>query len=233
MSRAVEELLLGSIRLRMIPVLDDNFIYLLDDGEKAILIDAGDAATVLQIVRSEALTLLQVFITHDHTDHTGGCRALQEELGVLARSPGVIEREEKWLGCRCEVVSTPGHMKVHKSFYFPELNVVFTGDALINGACGRLLGGTAEQLYRSLAWVASLPDETRIFGGHDYLLENLRFAATTAFSLSAVERRLQQYKSDPMKALFATVAVERETNPFLSCCSVAEFASLRARKDRF
>ena len=118
---------------------------------------------------------------------------------------------------------------MHKSFYFPELNVVFTGDALINGACGRLLGGTAEQLYRSLAWVASLPDETRIFGGHDYLLENLRFAATTAFSLSAVERRRQQYKSDPMKALFATVAVERETNPFLSCSSVAGCRCARAK----
>ncbi len=134
MSQAVEELIIGSIRLRMIPVLDDNFVYLLDDGENAILIDAGDTATVLQIVRSEALTLLQVFITHDHTDHTEGCLALQKELGVLARSPSVIEREEEWLGCRCEVVSTPGHMKVHKSFYFPELSLVFTGDTLINGA---------------------------------------------------------------------------------------------------
>ena len=214
-------------------MLDDNYIYLLDDGEKAILIDAGEATTVLQIVRSEALTLLQVFITHDHTDHTGGCRALQEELGVLARSPSVIEREEEWLGCRCEVVSTPGHMKVHKSFYFPELSVVFTGDALINGACGRLLGGTAEQLYRSLEWVAALPGKTRVFGGHDYLLENLRFAAAEKFSLSAVERRRQQYKNDPTNALFATVEEERKTNPFLSCTSVVEFAALRMRKDCF
>ena len=233
MSRAVKELILGSIRLRIIQVLDDNFIYLLDDGKKAILIDAGEAETVLQIVQSESLSLLQVFITHDHKDHTEGCRALQEELGVLARSPSVIEREEEWLGYRCNVVSTPGHMKVCKSFYFPELSVVFTGDTLINGACGRLLGGTAEQLYHSLEWVASLPSETRIFGGHDYLLENLRFATAEAFSVSAVERRRQQYKSDPTKALFATVAEERVTNPFLSCTSVVEFAALRMRKDCF
>lgn len=233
MSRVKDELQLGCIRLRMIPVLDDNFIYLLDDGEKAILIDAGDAKPVLEIVRTESLTLLQTFITHDHADHTAGCRALQEELGVLARSSSVIERDEEWLGCRCEVVSTPGHLKVHKSFYFPELSVVFTGDALINGACGRLLGGTASELFRSLQWIASLPGKTRVFGGHDYLLENLRFATAVEFSVSAVERRRQQYKSDPMMALFATVEEERETNPFLSCASAVEFAALRARKDCF
>ena len=124
-------------------------------------------------------------------------------------------------------------MKVHKSFYFPELSLVFTGDALINGACGRLLGGTASELFRSLQWMASLPGETRVFGGHDYLLENLRFATALEFSVSAVERRRQQYKSDPMMALFATVEEERETNPFLSCASAVEFAALRTRKDCF
>ena len=72
MSRAVAEQLIGRIRLRMIPVLADNFIYLLDDGEQAVLIDAGEAAPVLEIVRAESLALLQVLITHDHADHTGG-----------------------------------------------------------------------------------------------------------------------------------------------------------------
>ena len=162
MSRAVAEQLIGRIRLRMIPVLADNFIYLLDDGEQAVLIDAGEAAPVLEIVRAESLALLQVLITHDHADHTGGCRTLQEERGVLARRPGVSARDEEWLGSRCKVVSTPGHTKVHKSFYFPELGLVFTGDALINGACGRLLGGTAEELHGSLRWLAALPDETRV-----------------------------------------------------------------------
>ena len=233
MSRAVAEQLIGRIRLRMIPVLADNFIYLLDDGEQAVLIDAGEAAPVLEIVRAESLALLQVLITHDHADHTEGCRTLQDELGVLARSPGVSERDEEWLGSRCKVVSTPGHTKVHKSFYFPELGLVFTGDALINGACGRLLGGTAEELHGSLRWLAALPDETRVFGGHDYLLENLRFAEATEFSVAAVERRRVQYGVDPMGALFATVAEERETNPFLNCASAAEFAALRAWKDCF
>jgi hydroxyacylglutathione hydrolase len=234
MRRAIEELLLGHIRLRMIPVLADNFIYLLDDGKKAVLIDASEAAPVVKMVRAESLVLLQVLITHDHADHTAGCRRLQDELGVLARSPSVIERTETWLGTSCEVLATPGHTAVHKSFYFPELDVVFTGDALINGGCGRVMvDGSAAMLYASLQQIATLPEQTRLFGGHDYLLDNLDFAQTEGVAEAPIEERRRRYATDPAEALFMTLAEERKTNPFLRCDSAEVFAQVRARKDRF
>lgn len=220
-------------RLRAVPVLQDNFVYLLEREGQAVLIDAGAAEPVVERVRAEGLHLLQVLITHDHADHTGGCLALQEALGVLARSPGVAARKESWLGTVCEVLSTPGHMAVHKSFYFPELGVVFTGDALINGGCGRVLGGIAAELFDSLGRLAMLPAETRVLGGHDYLLENLRFAESEGFCVEAVERRRLRYAIDRVGALFATVAEELESNPFLNCSSVTEFEAIRLRKDVF
>ncbi len=223
----------AGFRLRAVPVLRDNFVYLLEREGKAILIDAGAAEPVLALVRGEGLRLLQVLITHDHADHTGGCLALQEALGVLARSPGVMARGESWLGTSCEVLSTPGHTAVHKSFYFPELGVVCSGDALINGGCGRLLGGTAEELFDSLGRLAALPEETRVLGGHDYLLENLRFAAAEGVAGEAVERRRVRYAVDRGGALFATVAEEVLTNPFMSCGSAVAFAAMRLRKDGF
>jgi hydroxyacylglutathione hydrolase len=220
-------------RLRAVPVLQDNFVYLLEREGQAVLIDAGAAEPVVELVRAEGLHLLQVLITHDHADHTAGCRRLQDELGVLARSPSVIERTETWLGTSCEVLATPVHMAVHKSFYFPELGVVFTGDALINGGCGRLLGGTAMELFDSLGRLARLPAETRVLGGHDYLLENLRFAESEGVGGVAVERRRLRYAVDRAGALFATVAEEVESNPFLNCSSATEFATVRLRKDTF
>jgi len=217
----------------VVPVLRDNFAYLVCRAGEAVLIDAGEANPVFQAVEENELCLQKLLITHTHHDHIGGCRLIQDRLGVQSVSPAVESGEFSVLGTVCHSISTPGHMAVHKIYYFPELNVLFTGDTLINGACGRLLGGTAEQLFSSLRKICELPDETRIFGGHDYLVDNMEFALSVEPDNVEMKARIDLYRTDPAAAIFATLAEEKKTNPFLRVDTAEEFAELRRRKDYF
>jgi hydroxyacylglutathione hydrolase len=223
----------GEYDVLALPVLHDNFVYLVCRDGKAVLIDAGEAKPVFKTLEKERLQLLDVLITHTHHDHVAGCRQIQDRLGVQSMSPGVEAGEFQLLGAVCRSFSTPGHMAVHKCYHFPELGILFTGDTLINGACGRIIDGTAEQLFASLQHIKTLPDETRIFGGHDYLVENMEFALQLEPGNAPARTRLELYRSNPGAAIFATLAEEKATNPFLRVATVEEFTELRLRKDRF
>ncbi len=216
-----------------IPVLQDNFVCLVCREGKAVLIDAGEARPVFNVLEKENLQLLSILITHTHHDHVAGCRKIQDRLGVQSTSPGVEAGEFQVLGTVCRSFSTPGHMAVHKCYHFPELGILFAGDTLINGACGRIIDGTAEQLFESLQKIKALPDETQIFGGHDYLAENMAFALSVDRDNAAARARLELYRFDPAAAIFATLAEEKQSNPFLRAESAEEFAELRHQKDRF
>lgn len=216
-----------------VPVLYDNFVYLVCREGKAVLIDAGEAKPVFRVLEHEKLQLVDVLITHTHHDHIGGCRAIVDRLGVQSTSPGVEAGEKALLGILCRAISTPGHVAAHKIYYFPEPGILFSGDTLINGGCGRLLGGTAEQLFSSLQLIKQLPGETRIFGGHDYLVENMEFALAVEPNNTAARERMELYLRDSASAIFTTLAEEKETNPFLRVDTVGEFAALRKWKDSF
>ncbi len=223
----------GAFEVLAVPVLRDNWVYLVCRDGEAVLVDAGEAQPVFQALEENGLRLQKLLITHTHHDHVGGCRKIQDRLGVQSTSPAVESGEVPMLGTVCRSISTPGHMAVHKCYHFPELGILFAGDTLINGACGRLLGGTAEQLFSSLRTICELPDETRIFGGHDYLIDNMEFALSVEPGNADMQARLALYRTDPAAAIFATLAEEKKTNPFLRVGSVGEFAVLRKRKDSF
>ncbi len=223
----------GAFEVLAVPVLRDNFAYLVCRADEAVLVDAGEAKPVFQALEENDLHLQKVLITHAHHDHVGGCRKIQDRLGVQSVSPAVEAGEFSMLGTVCRFISTPGHMALHKCYYFPELGILFTGDTLINGACGRLLGGTAEQLFSSLRAICELPDDTRIFGGHDYLVDNMEFALSVEPGNEDVKARLDLYRTDPPTAIFATLGEEKKTNSFLRVDSVGAFATLRKQKDAF
>lgn len=227
---------LGEYELLVFQVLAHSyqtFNYLLCREGKAVLIDCGEAGPVLKILEQEQLQLIDILITHSHHDHVGGCRKLQDQLGVQSTSPGVESFKKEMLGTSCCSISSPGHLAVHKCYWFAELNVVFTGDAIINGAVGRMIEGTPEQYVNSLKRICDLPGETRVFGGHDYLVDNLEFALSVEPDHADVKQRLALYRSDQNAALFQTLAEEKKTNLFLNTKSPEAFASLRARKDLF
>lgn len=227
---------MGEYELLVMQVLLQSygtFNYLLCRNGQAVLVDAGEAEPIMKVLESEGLQLVDILITHSHPDHTGGCRAIQDRLGVQSTSPGVESREFPVLGTRCRSFSTPGHLAVCKSYYFPALELVFTGDTVIGGACGRMMGGTPEEYFLSMEAIKALPDETLVLGGHDYLVENMRFALSVEPGNPDMQARLDRYRENPSVAVFTALAVEKATNPFLRAATAGEFGELRRRKDAF
>jgi hydroxyacylglutathione hydrolase len=205
-----------------VPVLSDNFVYLVCRNRAAILIDAGEAGPIRKALENNNLQLTQILITHRHADHTAALPELRSAVTGKEEAVGTVE-----------ALAVPGHTAGDTAWYFPEAGALFTGDCLINGACGRPMDGTAAQLYDSLQKIKQLPDETLILGGHDYLDENLRFGLTVEPDNADLRARLELYRTDPAAALFVTLAEEKKTNVFLRVASGEEFAALRTQKDKF
>ena len=221
------------LAIQVLPESYETFNYLFCRKGRAVLVDAGEAKPILNVLEEEQLQLLEILITHNDPDHVGGCRALQDRLGVLAKSPGVESCEFDLLGTRCISFSTPGHFAVSKSFHLPDLGIVFVGDTIIAGGCGRVRNGAYGESFESLQTLKALPDETRIFGGHDYLEENMHFALSVEPGNADMQERLERYRTDPIGAIFVALEEEKKTNPFLRTGSVEEFTRLRELKDRF
>lgn len=219
---AIATLQRGAITIHAIPVLDDNLVYLICREDAALLVDAGEAGPVKAMLKRERLRLAGILITHRHGDHTAGLSELQPIVYSAASVTSV------------QTLAVPGHTPDDLAFHLPEAGVVFTGDALINGACGRVTSADAAAiLYASLQRLAALPDDTLVMGGHDYLQENMRFALAENPACTAARERLERYRIDAPGAIFATMACEKRTNPFLQSANAADFARLRHRKDRF
>lgn len=226
----------GEYELIVLQVLLDTygtFNYLLCKDGKAILIDCGEAAPVLQALENEKLQLTDILITHNHPDHSAGCRAVQDRLGVLSMSPAIESREFEILNTVCRSFDASGHLPLCKAYYFPALGILFAGDTIIGGAVGRMMGGTAEQFFQSLETIKQLPEETLIFGGHDYLEDNAAFALSVNSDNQPMKERLELYEVEPLAAVFQTLEMEMESNPFLQEESAADFAELRKQKDQF
>ncbi len=210
-------------RVTAVPILEDNFVYILSQRKAAVVIDAGSAAPVLSSIQEQNFHLHAVLLTHQHYDHTAGFDALSGQI-----TPTDAEKN-----LHLEALALPGHTSDDVGYYSAFAKAVFTGDCLINGACGRALGGSVEDLYHSLQRILSLPGDTLVFGGHDYLQDNLRFALQVAPGNAAIEARLARYATDPAGALFVTLEEEKVTNLFLQAKDFASFAQLRKIKDQY
>lgn len=212
-----------------VPAFADNYIWLLplpDDDGRALIVDPGDAAPVLQVLTERRLTPAAILVTHHHYDHVGGIRELRDRCAIPVYGPAGIpaevdcvlgdgDRLEAW---RLQVLATPGHTRDHLCYAGEGL--LFCGDTLFAGGCGRLFEGTAEQMYHSLEKLRRLPDDTRVYCAHEYTLSNLRFAVQVEPDNEILARRLQEVE-DLRRAGKPTVpsllGLEKQTNPFLRC----------------
>jgi len=247
----------------------DNYAYLIlctDTGEAAV-VDPSDAATVEEAVHGKGVSLKAVFNTHHHLDHVAGVEELVKihpGLRVFGHRSdrGRIPCQNEFLedGDRISVGKVPGrgiHNPGHTSggiSYFLE-DALFTGDTLFACGCGRLFEGTPEEMFRSLHHkIGAAPPSTRIFFGHEYTEQNLAFAVTVEPGNRALQSRVEavrQAREAGESTTPTSLALERETNPFLRCESpeiralvratdpgndlspVSVFRFLRALKDRF
>lgn len=224
---------MASLEVELLPVLADNYSYLLRDSASGIsgVVDPAEARPVLARLGALGRGLDWAFITHHHGDHIGGLAELQEATGCKAigpradasRIPGlnvtVADGDELKFGTqRVVVLETPGHTRGHVSYWFPQGDALFCGDTLFALGCGRLFEGDPPTMWRSLCKFMGLPDATRVFCGHEYTLTNARFALTIDPDNKDLARRAAEVEAKRARGeptLPSTIGLEKATNPFL------------------
>ena len=241
---------MAGLTVSAVPVLSDNYVWLIHDAQsgETAAVDPSVAEPVLEAVAANGLRLTQVLNTHWHPDHTGGNRGIKAATACTITAPAEAERVSKIdlivsegdritvAGAEAVVWAIPAHTAGHIAYYFEDEGMIFVGDTMFAMGCGRLFEGTAEQMYANMQRIAALPDDVRIYCGHEYTLANARFAAHVDPGNADVARRLEQVSSlrDAGEiTLPTTIAEERATNPFVRARNAQEFAELRAAKDSF
>jgi len=250
-----------------IRALGDNFVYLYQyDERNALAVDPGDSSSVLRILEERRLILTMILVTHHHWDHISGAGELKERAGCqviggdkqrIPRIDGVVYDGQvlRLDNSEIRVIATPGHTRTSVCYYMPPSNddghgTLWTGDTLFVGGCGRLLECDAQSMLDSLQKLTSLPDDTLVYCGHDYTLENYEFALTIEPHNQAIKQRLEevgQATRAGTQTVPSTILQEKMTNPFLragtselknaldmpKAQAVEVFAELRRRKDVF
>ncbi len=222
------------MRILTVPCLSDNYAYLVAAGgrREAIVIDPSEAEPIVAALDREQLRLVAIVNTHHHHDHVGGNEALRQRYGDLpvyahasdvGRVPAQTEQVEEGkpveiAGLTLRPLHVPGHTLGAVSYCVED--VVFTGDTLFIGGCGRMFEGTPEVMHASLSKLAALPVHMRVFCGHEYTVNNLRFAETVEPENEAIRKKLAAARAARERGeptVGSTIAEELATNPFLRC----------------
>lgn len=234
-----------------IPILSDNYAWRLADeatGTVAV-VDPADADAVEAALLRAGGRLDLILLTHHHADHVAGTDQLRARFdcpvaGAAAdayRLPALdralAEGDSIAIGAtQGVVIDTPGHTRGHISFFFADGATLVCGDTLFSLGCGRLLEGTAAEMFASLRKLAALPGETRILCGHEYTASNARFALSVDPGNAALQARaaeVTRLREAGEPTLPAIMADELAANPFLRAADVAALAKLRTGKDNF
>ena len=220
------------MNLLPLPAFTDNYIWMLHDGRQAIVVDPGEAAPVEQALHRWGLTLQAILVTHHHADHVGGVDALRTATDAQVYGPARERMPEPLvrlaqgdtvnaLGLQFQVIDVPGHTAGHIAYYCAEMDgapLLFCGDTLFSGGCGRLFEGTPAQMLDSLDRLAALPGNTRVCCTHEYTLSNLKFARAVEPGNAALlhySSQCEALRAQNQPTLPSQMALERDINPFL------------------
>ena len=209
----------------------DNYIWLISTNEGSIVVDPGESKEILNLIDTNEIDLKGVLITHHHYDHTNGLLDLTNKMNLEVYGPkkieginNIVKESDKFslIGIDFEVIEIPGHTLDHLAFYSSNNKdpILFCGDTLFAGGCGRVFEGTFEQMFESLKKISNYPKETKIFCGHEYTLSNLKFALEVDKDnkqLADEYINVKKLISSDIPSLPTNLNKELKLNPFLRC----------------
>lgn len=234
-----------------IPVLDDNYVWLVHDDASGdtVVIDPAVAEPVLAEADRRGWKISQIWNTHWHPDHVGGNAAIKAATGCTITGPAAeadkISTLDRLVGdgdtitigaLTAHVIAVPAHTAGHIAYHLPDARAAFVGDTLFAMGCGRLFEGTPAQMFDNMQRLASLPDDTNVYCAHEYTLSNAKFAVTVEpdnAALSARYAKVVAMRERGEATVPTTIGLERATNPFMRAANVEELAARRAAKDNF
>ena len=241
-----------AVTAQSVPILKDNYAWLLRDTETGAtaIVDPAEGAPIIAALEAAGGRLDLILLTHHHGDH------IADTDVVRARFPGVKvvgaaadahrlpkldqavrEGDTVQLGnAAARVIDTPGHTRGQINYFFPGGPILLSGDTLFSLGCGRLIEGTAGEMFSSLSKLAALPDDTLVCCGHEYTESNAKFALSIdpknpALLARTEEAHQQRARGEP--TVPSRMGDEKRANPFLLARDVAALADARGKKDRF
>jgi hydroxyacylglutathione hydrolase len=221
------------MKIQSIKAFSDNYIWLVSTNEGNLVIDPGDSQPVIDFLSQKNITLTDILLTHHHYDHVGGVAGLKKNMlgHVYGPNNPQIEGVNNYLidgnvftscGINFEVIEIPGHTLDHIAYFINDQKqpVLFCGDTLFSAGCGRVFEGTYDQMYESLLKLRKLPENTLVYCGHEYTLNNLKFAEAVEPNnqailsyIAACEEKLKNLQT----TLPSNIKLELQINPFMRC----------------
>ncbi len=237
---------MGKLSVTPIPAFDDNYIWCIAADDEALLVDPGDAAPALRYLHDNQLKLNAILVTHHHWDHTGGVAEIIRQFpatrvfGPANACPQIQHvvgdgDQLQLFGEDFEVLAVPGHTLDHIAYYVAQAGLLFCGDTLFAGGCGRLFEGSPAQMLNSLTRLQSLPGCTAVYCAHEYTLSNLQFALKVEPDNAKLQQRYNNIKALRERgqiSLPSTIAEERDSNPFLRTATGSLRRSIALREGR-
>ena len=244
----------------LIPVLNDNYVIVLERRGQAVLVDPAVAEPVIEQLERRSLQLVAILHTHHHQDHIGGTPGLLRRWPTAAVIAAASDRDRiplqtrsvadgdqlQLLGRQLRVLAVPGHTAHHIAYYLPaapasgEPPELLCGDTLFAAGCGRLFEGSPAQMRTSLGRFAALPDATRVWCAHEYTEANLRWAHACVDGADPaavpIAERLQAVigcRQRGEASIPSSIGLEKQTNLFMRTADAEQLAQLRRHKDHW
>jgi len=239
------------MRIEIIPCLQDNYSYLIIDesNNSACVIDPSEAYPIISFVEKNDIKLKYILNTHHHFDHIGGNKELKRKFGSTIvgfkedshRIPEIdilLEDNQIWKAQNfiAKIIHVPGHTSGHICFHFFNEKLVFTGDTLFSLGCGKIFEGSFKQMFDSLNKIKSLPEQTKVYCGHEYTLNNSKFCAkydTENLNLKKKIENINKKITNGLPTVPSTIKEELDCNIFLRTKDLKSFSKLRDLKDNF
>jgi len=239
------------MRIEIVPCLKDNYSYLIidDSNNSACVVDPSESKPILNFLNNKNIKLKYILNTHHHFDHVGGNKDLKKKFGSTvigfkkdsSRIPEIdveLENNQIWKAENfvAKIIHVPGHTSGHICFHFFKEKIVFTGDTLFSLGCGRIFEGTNQEMFNSLKKIKALPDETKIYCGHEYTINNSKFCIEYDADNQNLKKKIEDIKrkiKNGSPTIPSTIKEELDCNIFLRTNDLETFSKLRDLKDNF